>query len=639
MRTPRISDSPQLLDRGPDPLVHLVEHRASPRPRSGAGKVAVDQRPRERFETLHGVAGAPPCHARIENARERRGPCPGPAFTEIAVQGIEGAEAEVVRERAGERGARAFVLAAGEAHERDQQVVEPIALGAPAEDVQAVADLHLLELAEVGVELGERLAGVLAGRDAAVPIEPEARDEVEDVVAQDAQAPGIHTRSLVVLVDEAFQIAQGAVALRPGEGRREVVDDHRLGAALGLRPFAGVVDDEGIHVRHRPERGLRVAGGGERKRLARQPLQVAVLAHVHHRVHPGPQPGVEGEVAVRRHERGVVVGRARVDVVAARGLDAHRRVAEAHRRHREAGRPVRRRHEERVPFGGAPAFAHRVAHFRREAGKEGEVLVEGEVLADLASHTFRVRGTRRQRPDERVAVRGDAVDGVSRRGHRAQQLQGSGGGVEADAVAEAPVAVGVVREHDADAPLARRRRGKRDPRAGERGAELDAVGAGRVGHDRTLGPRVEAGLGLEGHRAGENAPVHLGQRDVHRDVAGRKSLHALGPALLVPAREHDLEDGPPAGVERPSPPRRARCRHREAGGVQHQACVRLVQGSFHEVRGDGVLQARHVEGECVHPRGRGARLRARRWERGWPPEGAHGRRRWRRRGRPRSIPG
>ena len=328
-----------------------------------------------------------------------------------------------------------------------------------------------------------------------------------------------------------------------------------------------------------------------------------MLAHVHHRVHPGPQPGVEGEVAVRRHERGVVVGRARVDVVAARGLDPHRHVAEAHRRHREAGRPVRRRHEERVPFGGAPALAHRVAHFRREAGEEGEVVVQRKPLADLSSRRFRVRGPRRERPDERVPVRGDAVHGVSRRGHRAQQLHGSGGGVEADAVAEAPVAVGVVREHDADTPCCGRRCGQRDPRAGERGGELDAVGAGRVRHDRALGPRVEAGLGLEGHRTGENAAVHLGQRDVHRDVARRQSLHAPGPALLVPAREHHLEHRPPAGVEGPLPPLRARRCHREAGGVQHQAHVRLVQHPFREVRGDGVLQARHVERERVHPAG------------------------------------
>ena len=453
-------------DGGPDPLVHLVEHRASPCPRRGAGTAAVDQRARERFETLYGIAGAPPCASWVEHARERRGPRPGPAFTEIAVQGIEAVEAEVARERAGERGARALVPAAGEAHERDQQVVEPIALGAPAEDMQAVADLHLLELAEVGVELGERIARVLAGRDAAVPVEPEARDQVEDVVTQDTEPPRVHPGGLVVLVDEAFQIAQGAVALRPGEGRREVVDDHRLGAALGLRPFAGVVDDEGIHVRKRPERGLRAAGGGERERLARQPFEVAVLAHVHHRVHPGPQPGVEGEVAVRGHERGVVVGRARVDVIAARRLDAHRHVAEAHRRHRESGRPVLRRHEERVPFGSAPACAHRIAHFRRETGEEGEVLVQRKPFADLASRRLRVRRPCRQRPDERVAVRGNAVDGVSRRSHRAQQLQGSGGGVEADAVSEAPVAVGVVREHDADAPFAGGRRGERESTRG-----------------------------------------------------------------------------------------------------------------------------------------------------------------------------
>ena len=281
-----------------------------------------------------------------------------------------------------------------------------------------------------------------------------------------------------------------------------MVDDHGLGAALRLGPLAGVVDDEGVHVRQRSERRLRVTGRGERERLAGQPFEVAVLAHVHHRVHPGPQPGVEGEVAVRRHERGVVVGSARVDVVSARGLNAHRHVAQSHGGHREAGHTVRAFHEERVPFRRSPARVHRVAHLRGKAGEEAEIVVERKAFANLASRRFRIGRSRGQRRDERVAVRGDAVDGVSRRRHRPEQLERPRGSVEADAVAEAPVPVGVVREHDADASLAGGRCGERDPGLCERGAELDTIGAGRVGHYRALGARVEAGLGLEGHRAG-----------------------------------------------------------------------------------------------------------------------------------------
>src|SRR3546814_21046222 len=66
----------------------------------------------------------------------------------------------------------------------------------------------------------------------------------------------------------------------------------------------GIVHDEGIEVRQRPEDGLGEARRAEREGLAGQPLHVAVLAHVDHRIDADglAQPGVEGEVAVRRSE-------------------------------------------------------------------------------------------------------------------------------------------------------------------------------------------------------------------------------------------------------------------------------------------------------------------------------------------------
>ena len=85
-----------------------------------------------------------------------------------------------------------LVLPARQAYQRYQQVREPAALRAAAEDVQPVADLHLLELAEVGVELGERPIGPLGGGEAAVPIEAEVRGEPEDLVAKDREPPRVY---------------------------------------------------------------------------------------------------------------------------------------------------------------------------------------------------------------------------------------------------------------------------------------------------------------------------------------------------------------------------------------------------------------------------------------------------------------
>ena len=108
-------------------------------------------------------------------------------------------------------------------------------------------------------------------------------------------------------------------------------------------------------MRERPERGFRKALGGERQRLARQPFHIAVLSHVHHRmgIEGRAQPRVEGEIAVRRRQVGVVVALLRIDVVAARRLDRDDHVAETHCREREAPHILA---EERVRLRLTPAL-------------------------------------------------------------------------------------------------------------------------------------------------------------------------------------------------------------------------------------------------------------------------------------------
>ena len=116
-----------------------------------------------------------------------------------------------------------------------------------------------------------------------------------------------------------------------------MIDDHRGSPPLRLRALAGIVDDERVDVRQRAERDLRKAVGRERQRLARQPFQIAVLAHVDDRVRAEfpAQPAIEREIAVRRRQVRVVVAGARVDVVAARRLDPDHDVAERQHRERE----------------------------------------------------------------------------------------------------------------------------------------------------------------------------------------------------------------------------------------------------------------------------------------------------------------
>ncbi len=108
-----------------------------------------------------------------------------------------------------------------------------------------------------------------------------------------------------------------------------MIDNHCRGSPLGLSPFTGIVDDEGIDVRQRAKDRFRVATVGQRQRLAGQPFQIAVLAVVQNGLCTEvlAQPHVEGEVTVRRHQCGIVVGLCRVDVVATCRLDRHGDIA------------------------------------------------------------------------------------------------------------------------------------------------------------------------------------------------------------------------------------------------------------------------------------------------------------------------
>ncbi|MNO09176.1 hypothetical protein D3C81_2321810 [compost metagenome] len=63
-----------------------------------------------------------------------------------------------------------------------------------------------------------------------------------------------------------------------------MIDNHRLGPALGLGALTRVIDDERIDVRQRPDQGIRPATGGQAHALAWQPFKVAVLANMDQRV-------------------------------------------------------------------------------------------------------------------------------------------------------------------------------------------------------------------------------------------------------------------------------------------------------------------------------------------------------------------
>ncbi len=223
-------------------------------------------------------------------------------------------------------------VAARHAGQGDDEVALEAAGGGLAEDVEAVADLGFLQVAEEGVDACRRLS-VSSADEADVAVEAGVAGEIEDALAQVGEAAAVHAGGGVVLVEQRLEVLERTIGFGAGERRDEVIDDHRAGAALGLGALAGVVDDERVELRQLgPERGG-IAGRVERRGLAGQPFEIAVLAVVDHGVGGElvAQPEIGGEIGVRRHEVGVVVAGGLVEMVAAGGLQQDGDVAEAER--------------------------------------------------------------------------------------------------------------------------------------------------------------------------------------------------------------------------------------------------------------------------------------------------------------------
>ena len=136
-------------------------------------------------------------------------------------------------------------------------------------------------------------------------------------------------RRVIIFIDQRFEILERAIGFRPRHGRRQMINDDRARPPLGLRSLAWIIDDERIHMRHRAEHRLGETVRRQRQRLAGEPFEIAVLAHVNHSIAQHSDVRIKGEIAMRRHKVRRVIGLFRIDIVAARRLDADQRPAEA----------------------------------------------------------------------------------------------------------------------------------------------------------------------------------------------------------------------------------------------------------------------------------------------------------------------
>ena len=166
-----------------------------------------------------------------------------------------------------------------------------------AEDVQAVADLDVLDLAQPAVDVQQHVVervvvGPLVQSEVVVHLRgPHQRP---DLLPDRGQLAGIERGDVGVLVEQLLQPRDVAVGFGAGHRRDEVVDQRGVRAALGLRALPRIVDQERVDQRQVAQRGVGAARRRHAERLAGQPLQVAVLAEVHDRV------GAETPVAPSR---------------------------------------------------------------------------------------------------------------------------------------------------------------------------------------------------------------------------------------------------------------------------------------------------------------------------------------------------
>ena len=109
-----------------------------------------------------------------------------------------------------------------------------------------------------------------------------------------------------------------------------MVNNDGLGAALGLGAFPWIINDKGVEMRQCSKRNLRVTAFIQHQRLTRQPFKITMLAKMNDRVDIFlvGQPGIKGEVAMGRHQIGIMIRRRRIDVVAARWLHCQNNIAE-----------------------------------------------------------------------------------------------------------------------------------------------------------------------------------------------------------------------------------------------------------------------------------------------------------------------
>ncbi len=468
------------------------------------------------------------------------------------------------------------------------------------EDVQAIANLRLFQVTQVSVQTRQpqRRIGiaveVLAQSQLAIYMG--FTDQFENIPLQLARAARIQQLRLIELVGEQFQIAQRAIGFRTGQGRHQVIDDHRLSAPFGLCALARIIDDKWIDVRHRAQYGVRPAGSGQADALARQPLKVAVFADMHHGMSAVrlAQPEVKRQITVGRNQIRVVVHRAGVDLIATRRLNANEGQAKA-----QPGNHHSATAKHRIAVRRAPAGIHGITVFLRQLVERRQVFLQCHaLLAGPQVNAVQIIGHATQQLLDKL---GAAVRQLCQRItlglHGAQDVQRRSRRVEPYTIADAPVAGRIVGQDQRHTLVAVGQPRQFDPAPRQLRDKIHPVRLGAVTHHVRLAALAAPGQVLETDRPTDDPPVQLRQGNVHRQIARTKALFAGLPGRFVVLRADRLNDRHVAPKR--AQMRRFRTRLGKACGVEDQLGFSLVQPVLHLSETAGLLEAGHGYGQRV----------------------------------------
>ena len=302
----------------------------------------------------------------------------------------------------------ATTIATGDAQQRQQGVDTQSPGRGFAENMQPVADLRLFEVAQIGVQTRQPNSRIGVAVEVVVQLQLAINvgvaHQLENIALQFTGAARVEQLRLVIFIGQQFQITQRAVGFGAGQRRHQVVDDHRLGAPLGLCALARVVDDKRVNIGQRAEYRIRPALLRQADAFARQPLQIAVFAHVHHGMGAigVAQPEVKRQIPVRRHQIRVVIHRAGVHLITPGRLNADKGQTKTQPGNHHAATAKHRIVVRRAPalvhglaIGFGQLIEHRPVFIQAQTLMAGPQVKAVQIVADPAQQFLNQRCARR----------------------------------------------------------------------------------------------------------------------------------------------------------------------------------------------------------------------------------------------------